>query len=220
VRDLSLEVIPAILVKTREELLEHISRVCAYVKTIHIDVMDNKFVPNLTIGPKELQDLPPGLKYEIHWMVQKPEEWIAQVKGPHMHIVHVEAVENWEKIVATVKRNGGKLGISLSPETAIERIKLYLNEVEKILVMSVRPGFYGQKYMPEVEAKIRKLRKMMPKAEIEVDGGINPETGMRAAAAGANNLAAASAIFTKEDAGKAVEELKIALKRGWEHGEN
>jgi len=77
---MKLEVIPAILVKTREDLLDHISRVRVHVKTIHIDVMDNKFVPNSTIGTKELQELPTGLRYEMHWMVQKPEEWIAQVK--------------------------------------------------------------------------------------------------------------------------------------------
>jgi ribulose-phosphate 3-epimerase len=215
---MKLEVIPAILVKTRKDLLEHISRVRAYVKTIHIDVMDNKFVPNSTIGTKELQELPAGLKYEIHWMVQKPEEWIAKVKGSHMHIVHVEAVENWEKVVVAVKKNGGRLGISLSPETPLEKIKPYLDQVAKVLVMSVHPGFYGQNYIPEVELKIRELRKIIPKTNIEVDGGINPETGVRAAAAGANNLAAASAIFTKLDIGKAVEELKIALKKGWEYG--
>jgi ribulose-phosphate 3-epimerase len=215
---MNLEVIPAILVKKREYLLEHISRVRAHVKTIHIDVMDNKFVPNITIGTKELQELPAGLEYEIHWMVQKPEDWIAKVKGSHMHIVHVEAVENWEKVVATVKNNGGRLGVSLSPETPLDKIKPYLNQVKKVLVMAVHPGFYGQNYIPEVELKIRGLRKIIPKTDIEVDGGINPETGMRAAAAGANNLAAATAIFTKPDIGKAVEELKIALKRGWEHG--
>jgi ribulose-phosphate 3-epimerase len=151
-------------------------------------------------------------------MVQKPEEWIAQVKGPHMHMVHVEALGSWKKVVAAVKKSGGKLGVSLSPETPFEKIKPYLDQVEKVLVMSVHPGFYGQNYIPKVELKIRGLRKIIPKTDIEVDGGINSETGVRAAAAGANNLAAATAIFTKPDIGKAVEELKIALKKGWEHG--
>jgi ribulose-phosphate 3-epimerase len=215
---MKLEVIPAILVKTREDLLDHISRVRVHVKTIHIDVMDNKFVPNSTIGTKELQELPTGLRYEMHWMVQKPEEWIAQVKGPYMHMVHVEALGSWKKVVAAVKKSGGKLGVSLSPETPFEKIKPYLDQVEKVLVMSVHPGFYGQNYIPKVELKIRGLRKIIPKTDIEVDGGINSETGVRAAAAGANNLAAATAIFTKPDIGKAVEELKIALKKGWEHG--
>lgn len=212
---MALEIIPAILVKTREELLEHISRVSGYVKTIHIDIMDNKFVPNFTIGVKELQDLPSGFRYEIHWMVEKPEEWIAKVRGPYLHMVHVEAVENWEKVVSAVKGSGGRLGVALNPETSLEKIKPHLKNVEKILVMSVHPGFYGQKYIPEVEAKVRELRRMLPKMEIEVDGGINPETGARAAGAGASDLAAASAIFAKPDAGKAIEELKSSLKKGW-----
>ncbi|MFA5412471.1 MAG: ribulose-phosphate 3-epimerase [Candidatus Micrarchaeia archaeon] len=213
---MALEVIPAILVKTREELLGHISRVSAYVKTIHIDVMDNKFVPNFTIGVKELQELPAGLKYEIHWMVQKPEEWIAKVKGNYLHMVHVEAVESWEKLAQAVRESGGRLGVALNPETPLEKLKPHLKDVEKILVMSVHPGFYGQKYIPDVEGKIKELRRMLPKAEIEVDGGITPETAVRASGAGANALAAASAIFAKPDAGKAIGELKRALTSGWE----
>ncbi|MDD2655380.1 MAG: ribulose-phosphate 3-epimerase [Candidatus ainarchaeum sp.] len=212
---MALEVIPAVLVKTREELLDHISRVSNYVKTIHIDIMDNKFVPNFTIGIKELQDLPSGLKYEIHWMVERPEEWIGKVKGPYLHMVHVEAVESWEKLAEAVKGSGGRLGVALNPETPLEKLKPHLQNAEKILVMSVHPGFYGQKYIPEVEAKVKELRRMLPKAEIEVDGGINPETGMRVASCGADNLAAASSIFAKPDAGKAIGELKEALKKGW-----
>ena len=212
---MALEVIPAILVKTREELLEHISRVSGHVKTVHIDIMDNKFVPNFTIGAKELQGLPSGLRYEIHWMVRKPEEWIAEVKGPYLHMVHVEAVEDWKKVLAAVKAGGGRLGIALNPETPLRKIMPYIKNAEKILVMSVHPGFYGQKYIAEVEAKIRELRKMLPNSEIEVDGGINPETGASAAEAGASDLAAASAIFAKPDAGKAIEELKKALMEGW-----
>ncbi|MEW5996613.1 MAG: ribulose-phosphate 3-epimerase [Candidatus Micrarchaeota archaeon] len=215
---MALEIIPAILVKTREELLEHISRVRNYVRTIHIDIMDNKFVPNSTIGVKELQELPSGLKYEIHWMVRKPEEWIAKVNGPYLHIVHAEAAESWERVVAAVKAGGGRLGIALNPGTSLEKIKPHLENAQKILVMSVNPGFYGQKYIPEVEAKIRELRRMLPKAEIEVDGGINPETGVRAAGAGANNLAAASAIFSMPDAGKAIGGLREALEKGWKGG--
>jgi len=215
---MALEVIPAVLVKSREELLDHISRVRNYVKTIHIDIMDNKFVPNFTIGVKELQELPSGLKYEIHWMVQRPEEWIAKLKGPYLHMVHVEAVENWDKLANAVRESGGRLGVALNPETPLEKLKPHLKDAKKILVMSVHPGFYGQKYIPDVEAKVKELRRMLPKAEIEVDGGINPETGMRAASCGADNLAAASSIFAKPDVGKAIGELKEALKKGWGSG--
>lgn len=212
---MALEVIPAVLVKTKGELLEHISRVRSHVETIHIDIMDNKFVPNSTIGVEELQELPSGLGYEIHWMVQRPEEWIAKVKGPYLHMVHVEAVESWEKVVSAVKESGGRLGIALNPETPLEKIRPYLEKVQKVLVMSVHPGFYGQKYIREVEGKVKELKGMFPKIEIEVDGGINPETAGGAVAAGADDVAAASAIFAKPDVGKAIGEIREALKRAW-----
>ncbi|MFH0817697.1 MAG: ribulose-phosphate 3-epimerase [Candidatus Micrarchaeota archaeon] len=201
------EVIPAILVKTREDLLERINRVKGRVSSVHIDVMDNKFVPNKTVGVELFSDLPAGVSYEFHWMVENPEEHIAKTKGSHLHIVHVEAIRNWGAIKKAAKESGGKIGIAINPSTPLEKLEPYLNDVSRVLVMSVEPGFDGQKYKTEVEKKIIALKKKFPKLIIEVDGGINPRTIQSASRAGADKFAAASAIYAATDTACAVREL-------------
>lgn len=214
---MAVEVIPAILVKNREQLLSHISRVKGLVSTVHIDVMDGKFVPNSTVGPADFVGLPTGVSYEFHWMVKDPEEYIKHVRGPHLHMVHVEAIRNWNAIKIVCKNSGGTLGIVINPGTAIERLAPFMKDVSRVLVMSVNPGFSGQSYIQTVEDKIRSLRKLFPNLEIEVDGGINPETAERASAAGADKIAAASAIYAAPDTGVAIAELKKRGESGKKH---
>jgi ribulose-phosphate 3-epimerase len=208
------EVIPAILVKNREDLLERITRVEHRVSSVHIDVMDNKFVPNKTVGLESFKDLPKSVSYEFHWMVKNPEKYIAQTKGRHLHLVHAEAIEDWPAIKKAAKESGGKLGIAINPATRLEQIEQYLPDISHVLIMSVVPGFDGQKYMPEVEEKIRALRNKFPKLHIEVDGGINPSTAKAASAAGADKLAAASSIYNAQDVGSAVKAIKEAANKG------
>ncbi len=205
---MQLEIIPAILVKTREELVERIEKVKPHVKTVQIDIMDNEFVPNKTIGLESLKNLPKGIDYEFHWMVQFPEYWIKMIKGNHLHIVHLESLMSWDNVRWAIRESGGRLGIAINPETSVEEAYKFEKEVKYILVMTVRPGFDGQKYIQEMEEKVEKLRKRYPDFDIEVDGGINAETISRAVKAGANKLVAASAIFSKPDAEKAIAELR------------
>ncbi len=206
------EIIPAVLVKTKEALLDCVNKVSPYARTIHIDVMDNKFVPNLTIGLEELSHLPKNLKYEFHWMVRKPEKWIKEVKGAHLHLVHIETVNwNWEEIKKAVEKAGGKLGLAINPETSLAKIIPYIKDAERILIMSVHPGFSGQKYIKETEEKISLLRKKFPKLAIEVDGGINGETAASAVKAGGNRIVAASAIFGSGNISKAIGKLKRSI---------
>jgi ribulose-phosphate 3-epimerase len=204
---MELEIIPAILVKSRSDLLTRISLVKELVKTIQIDIMDGKFVPNETIGLDELSDLPEA-NYEFHWMVNNPEKWIEKMPGPHMHIVHIEAISSFDVVEAAVKKAGGKLGIAINPETPLENALEYIPRTEQVLIMTVHPGFSGQAYIGEMESKISKLRYQFPSLNIEVDGGIDPQTVGRAHAAGANLLAAASSIFN----GDVKENLKILKK--------
>jgi ribulose-phosphate 3-epimerase len=206
------EVIPAILVKSRGELLEHIERVKESVSFVHIDMMDDEFVPNKTIGVESVKELPEGVSYEFHWMVKNPERWIEKVGGKHLHLVHVETInkKSWEELKRICARVGCRLGIVLNPETEVEKIEGYVKDVSRVLVMAVHPGFYGQKYMPEVEEKIRKLREKFPWLEIEVDGGVNPETAGRACRAGANVLAAASAVYSAKNPHEAIEKIRVA----------
>jgi ribulose-phosphate 3-epimerase len=209
---LQVEIIPAILVKTRANLANAIESVKPYVKTVQIDVMDDDFVPNKTVGIEELQDLPQGISYEFHWMVQHPEKWIEKISGSHLHIVHVEAKMDFYAVKKAVFDKTAKLGIAINPPTPLEKILPYEKQVSQILVMSVNPGFSGQKYIPEVEEKIRVLRQRNPSLDIEVDGGVNLETISGAAKAGANKLCGASAIFSSKDIKSAIEQLMERAK--------
>ncbi len=210
---MELEIIPAILVKSRGELLRRISLVKEHVNIIHIDIMDNEFVPNKTIGLESLTDLPEA-NYGFHWMVNNPEKWIEATPGPHLHLVHIETVSSFENIKSTVQKAGGRLGLAMNPETPLESVLPHIQDVEEILIMTVRPGFSGQSYIQEMESKIKKLRELHPNLNIGADGGINKKTIGRAYAAGANYLAAASAIFANEDIGQAVKELKECAQSG------
>jgi len=175
--------------------------------------MDNDFVPNKTIGLEELKDLPNGINYEFHWMVQHPENWINRVRIKNaLHLVHVESKMDFQKIKKTIAAVGGKLGIAFNPNTPIEKVLEYEKETNYFLAMTVHPGFSGQKYISEVEEKIKILRERNSKYDIEVDGGINTETIKLAISAGANKIVAASAIFSVEDIAKSIKALKNAIK--------
>lgn len=208
-----LEIIPAILVKTRGELLHKIGLVKDHVNIIQLDIMDGEFVPNKTIGLEELHDLPEA-KYEFHWMVNHPEKYIEKMPGPNMHLVHVETLTDIAAVEAAVEKAGGKLGLALNPETPLEKLLPFASKAEEVLVMTVHPGFSGQKYIQEMEEKMRKLRELYPQLNIEVDGGIGLETIGRAYAAGANYLAAASAIFSTDNIKENVENLRKAALSG------
>lgn len=210
------EVIPAILVKTREDLLRRIAQVRGFVKEIQIDIMDGEFVPNKTIGLEDLFDLPEA-KYEFHWMVKNPERYIERIKGPHMHLVHIEALESLGRVQDAVRKAGGRLGFAINPETPVESLLPFAPLAERVLVMTVRPGFSGQKYIYEMEHKVRELRVRFPLLDIEVDGGVNNETVNHAYKSGANILAAASAIFASDDIKAAIEGLKRRAKEGCLH---
>lgn len=203
-----LEIIPAVLVKTREELLAQIDRVRPFVKSIQIDVMDGKFVPNKTIGFEELADLPRGPHYEFHWMVKDPENWIPLVPGPYLHIVHIETITSFQDIRNIVREAGGALGLAFNPDTPLEKVLQHGREVRRLMAMTVNPGFAGQKYIGAVEGKIRQIRENFPSMDIEVDGGINLQTIAGAVKAGANKLAAASSIIGQPDIGQAVAKLQ------------
>ncbi|MFH2106150.1 MAG: ribulose-phosphate 3-epimerase [Candidatus Micrarchaeota archaeon] len=208
---MDLEVIPAILVKSREELVRRIELVKPYVRTVQIDVMDGKFVRNTTVT--DFSDLPRKVNYEFHWMVENPGDYIREVPGKHMHMVHIETVSDWKEMEKVNEQAGGKLGLAFNPETQLARVTPYLDKVSRFLVMTVNPGFDKQKYLPEMEEKMHALRKLDPTIDIEVDGGINLETIGRAASAGANKFDVASAIFGSGNIGKTIKDLEAIAKK-------
>ena len=175
---------------------------------IHIDVMDGHFVPNLTIGPDVIKKLRPLTKkiFDVHLMIAPVDNFIKDFAAAGADIItfHPEATPDISNTINLIKKEGKKVGISLKPKSKIELIEKYIEEVDLILVMSVEPGFGGQKFMPEVLDKTKKIKKIIDKkklnVEIEIDGGINFENCSLAKTAGASVLVSGSTIF-KENQG-------------------
>ena len=175
---------------------------------IHIDVMDGHFVPNLTIGPEVIKKLRPLTKkvFDVHLMIAPVDNFIKDFSDAGADIItfHPEATPDVTKTIGLIKKEGKKVGISLKPNSKIELIEKHLEEVDLILIMSVEPGFGGQKFMPEVLEKTKQIRELVNNKklniEIEIDGGINFQNCTLAKEAGANVLVSGSTIF-KENQG-------------------
>jgi len=183
---------------------------------IHIDVMDGHFVPNLTIGPEVIKKLRPLTKkiFDVHLMISPVDNFIKDFSDAGADIItfHPEATPNILNTINLIKKEGKKVGISLKPKSKIELIEKYIEEVDLILIMSVEPGFGGQKFMPEVLDKTKKIKELINqknlKTEIEIDGGINFENCTLAKKAGANVLVSGSTIF-KENQGNLEKNIEI-----------
>jgi ribulose-phosphate 3-epimerase len=183
---------------------------------IHIDVMDGHFVPNITIGPvvvskvRKISDL----FFDVHLMITDPGKYIQPFAdaGADLITIHAEAVKNHKELFKKIRKNGCKVGISINPETSFERIENLIEDVDLILIMSVHPGFGGQKFIENVLPKIKKARKVINASGknilLEVDGGINKYTSKKVVECGANVLVAGNFIFTNPDYKKAIEILK------------
>lgn len=202
------EIIPALIAKTQEELDESVNKVKDYVKYLQLDVMDGQFVPNHSLDFKF--ELPENSCIcEAHLMVAEPKEWIDKLWDiAELFLIHFESTDNIEEITDYVKQKGKKAGIVINPGTAVEEIEKYLDKIDQVLVMTVNPGAYGSKFLPETLEKVKKLRELKPNLNIEVDGSINADTIKQAADAGANLFVSGSFIMKSEDPEKAVQTLR------------
>ena len=170
---------------------------------IHVDVMDGHFVPNLTIGPPVIKALKKNcsIKFDVHLMISPVHKYIDAYADAGADIItfHPEATDDLSASIKKIKDLGKKVGVSLNPETSVSVIKDYLDQIDLVLIMSVNPGFGGQKFMPEVLDKIKELRNIQKKKnvdfDIEIDGGINFENSKIAIEAGANILVSGTTIF-------------------------
>ncbi len=179
---------------------------------IHIDVMDGHFVPNITIGPMivkaaaRVTDLP----LDVHLMISDPDDFIEDFAeaGASIITVHAEAATHLHRTIQFIRDKGARPAVALNPATPLDILTYVLNHLDMVLLMTVNPGFEGQAFIPEVIPKIRKLRQMVKDLgldlEIEVDGGIGPETIGRVSAAGADVFVAGSAIYYSEDYEKTI----------------
>ena len=174
---------------------------------IHVDVMDGHFVPNITIGPEIIKKLRPVTKktFDVHLMIKPVDKYIKDFANAGADIItfHPEATPNTEKTINLIKKFNKKVGISLKPKSDISLIEKYLKKIDLILVMSVEPGFAGQKFMPDVLPKLKKLKEIVTnenlKIDLEIDGGINFENSKTAINAGANVLVSGSTIFKQNN---------------------
>jgi len=186
---------------------------------IHIDVMDGHFVPNLTIGPEVIKKLRPLTKkvFDVHLMISPVDDFIKDYANAGADIItfHPEATKNTSKTIELIKKENKKVGISLKPKSSIDLIKDHLSEIDLVLIMSVEPGFGGQKFMPEVLEKTKQLKEIIKSkgfnVDIEIDGGINFENCSLAKKAGANILVSGSTIF-KENKGDLKKNIEILRK--------
>jgi ribulose-phosphate 3-epimerase len=182
---------------------------------IHLDVMDGHFVPNLTFGPEVVQAIRPysDKLFDVHLMIAPADPYLEAFAraGADLISVHAEAGPHLDRSLQAIKALGKKAGVAVCPATPESAIEHVLERLDLIVVMTVNPGFGGQKFIPATLAKIRRLRAMSANRpiHIEVDGGINAETAAAAVAAGADVLVAGSAIFGQPDYARAIEALRV-----------
>ncbi|MCM3725993.1 ribulose-phosphate 3-epimerase [Neobacillus cucumis] len=183
---------------------------------IHIDVMDGHFVPNITIGPLIVEAVRPVTKLplDVHLMIENPDHYIETFAkaGANYITVHVEACRHLHRTIQNIKSFGVKAGVVLNPATPVESIQHIIGDIDMVLLMSVNPGFGGQTFIPEVLPKIRKVKEMAEQkglsVEIEIDGGVNPETARQCIEAGATVLVAGSAVYNQKDYKQAISQLR------------
>lgn len=184
---------------------------------LHLDVMDGHFVPNLTIGHPVIKCLRkniPKIYFDAHMMVSKPEQWIQEMAdaGVNQYTFHIEAAtttENISEIIRKIKEANMKVGLGIKPKTDVNVLSEFINDIDVVLIMTVEPGFGGQKFMGDMMEKIHWLRKTYPQLlHIEVDGGVNMKTIQDCAQAGANMIVSGSALVDSKQQNKDIEQMR------------
>ena len=207
---------PSILSADFSKINEEIKEVEKYSDLIHVDIMDGVFVPHTTVDAEFVKKIKTKVPLDVHLMVHEPSDSYIRGfidAGASSITIHREACRNPRHQIDFIRQNKINAAISIKPKTSIDAIKPYLDMVDMVLIMTVEPGWAGQKFINETVEKVRELRHLKPNMDIEVDGGINPMTARIAYDEGANVFVAGSAIFGKKERAAAINEILSSLKQ-------
>ncbi len=210
-----IKIAPSILSADKSKIDSEIKEVEKYSDLIHVDIMDGIFVPPTTIDSHFVKAIRTKVPLDVHLMVHEPSDSYIRAfidAGAYSITIHEEACLDPIKQLNFIKKQKVRAAISIKPDTPLIKILQYLNMVDMVLIMTVEPGWAGQKFIGSAMAKVKELRKRKPKLDIEVDGGINPYTAGIAYEAGANVFVAGSSIFGKKDRVYAIKEILNSLK--------
>ena len=213
------QILPSLLAADFGRLADEILRAEASgAEALHLDVMDAHFVPNLSFGPDVVAlaaRTAPGFYRNVHLMMTRPDLYLEAFAkaGAQTIQIHVEADCDIHTELKRIRAMGLKNAIVINPETPVEHLFPYLDEIDEALVMTVHPGYGGQKFIEDCMPKVETLRRMRPNLDIMVDGGINAETALIAAKAGANQFVAGSYLFKQADMKAAVDAMRIGVSR-------
>ncbi len=205
-------VIPSILPQTIEEFQDKLARVAPFAKRFHLDITDGKLFEGTSLSWEQCVSILSDLPFELHLMILNPEQTIdIYIRGrPVLVWLHAESSFLVPSVVEKVKREGFAVGVAISPETPVDQVVGFVEQTGNVLVMTIHPGKTGQRFLPDVLAKVTVLKRKFPKALIGVDGGITPQTIALAARAGANHFVSSSYIFGQPSVAVALADLESA----------
>ena len=220
-----IKISPSILACDFARMGEEIARVDKFSDYLHVDVMDGIFVPNISFGMPVIKSIRKvtDIIFDVHLMIERPERYIEEFAklGSDIITIHYESTSDPESVLKMIRATGKKAGISIKPGTDYSVLLPLLPLCDLVLVMTVEPGFGGQKFMHDMMAKVSAIRAVVEREkydiEIEVDGGINAETAAIASEAGANVLVAGSSVFASDDAKAAIEEMRRSAEKAYKY---
>jgi len=206
----NVKIVPAVLTDNPETLKIMLKQAESFTDYVQIDIMDGKFVPSHSITWQDIIPLNTGLQWEVHLMVEQPEQHLENFRkaGARKAVFHYEATKSPSETISLARKLGLEVGIAINPETPVKAIDYLANQLNSVLLLSVNPGFYGARFIPQVLEKVAELRKTAPNLEIGIDGGIKESNIIQVARSGVNTIFVGSAIFLQSDPAASYHKLK------------